>query len=36
MKTAFTVIAMFFILGGLLWVFIGIDKDSDELEDEEK
>lgn len=32
MKTAFTILALFFIGGGLLWVFVGIEKDADELD----
>lgn len=36
MKTALILLALFFIGGGLLWVFAGIEKDSDDLEDTEK
>lgn len=36
MKTVLILLALFFIGGGLVWVFAGIEKDADDLEDPEK
>jgi hypothetical protein len=35
-RIIFTVLALFVIGGGLLWVFVGIEKDEDDLDNPEK